>query len=353
MLSWVAVTLVLFAIMVSHALLRVLLKASGGSLTVDAVLPLLFATSVNLLVTIVPLGLYLGVILGLGRLYQDSEMVVLSACGVGAWELYRPVAALGLVGMLITFPLTTWVSPWSKNWEQDIKYNASTGGLVALMSEGGFVELQGGNIVLFAHTLPSPDVMHDVFMRQRIPDDREALENAKTVQYQLDSRSGDQYLVFIDGQRATFGVEGGNHQLIEFAKHGVRVPEVRVVSRKTVRAGKATLDLIRSEALADRAEFYWRIGIPFAAPLLALLALPLSYTSPHKGRYGRVAIAILIYIIYTNLLVLSRKWIAAGQIPEWLGLWWVHALLFYVALNWLCYTHGLRLFHKSDMPPVR
>ena len=58
--------------------------------------------------------------------------------------------------------------------------------------------------------------------------------------------------------------------------------------------------------------------------MLALLAVPLSYTSPREGRFGKIAIAILIYIPYANLLVLMRKWIAAGTVPSWVGLWPVH-----------------------------
>ena len=73
-----------------------------------------------------------------------------------------------------------------------------------------------------------------------------------------------------------------------------------------------------------QAEVQWRISIPLAALLLALLAVPLSYTSPREGRFGKIAIAILIYIPYANFLVLARKWIANGTIPPWVGLWPVH-----------------------------
>ncbi len=341
-----AVTLVLFAIMISHALLRVLVKAAGGQLSVDVVLPLLVATSINLLVTIVPLGLYLGIILGLGRLYQDSEMVVLSACGVGVKRLYRPVLVLGFLGILITLPLTTLVSPWAENWEQTIKADTSVNNLVALMREGKFVESQNGNLVMFAQTLPEGDLMQGVFLRQKTSDGHEALERASSAHYQFDQKSGEQYLVFVDGERTTLGVGEKGHQVIEFAKHGVLVPKEGGSSSTIKRLEKPTLDLIYSTAPADRAEFYWRIGIPFAAPLLAFLALPLSHTSPRKGRYGKVAIAILIYIAYTNLLVLSRKWIATEQIPAWLGLWWVHILLFMLALFLLRHTNNVRFFKR-------
>ena len=346
-LSWAAVTVVLFVILVSHTLMVVLVEAAGGELSVDIVLPLLYSTSINLLVTIVPLGLYLGVILGLGRMYQDSEMVVLSACGVGARRLYRPILMLGVLGILITLPLVTLVSPWAENWEQRIKTTANTHNLVAMMREGTFVEFQGGDVVLFTQTLFEHSVMGDVFMRQITSSGNQALENARSARCQVDTASGDQYLVFSDGQRTTIGEPEGGYQIIEYGKHGVRVPQTKVVSPRVKQAGKSTLDLFKSTKLADRAEFYWRIGIPLAAPLLAFLAVPLSHTSPRSGRYGKMAIAILIYIAYANVLVLSRKWIASGQIPEWLGLWWVHALLFVFAMLLQFRVSGVALFSQN------
>lgn len=347
--SWAAVTVVLFVILVSHSLMRVLVETAGGNLSADVILPLLCSTSINLLVTIVPLGLYLGVILGLGRLYQDSEMVVLSACGVGARGLYRPIIVLGLLGVLITLPLVTLVSPWAENWEQRIKTEADSQNLISLMSEGKFVEFQGGDVVLFTQTLSEDSVMRNVFMRQIVPGGHEALENAESARYQIDGPSGDQYLVFIDGQRNTIGAPEGGYQMVVYAKHGVRVPRVKVVSPRLKRAGKSTSDLGNSSDLADRAEFYWRIGIPLAAPLLAFLAVPLANTSPRTGRYGKIVVAILIYIVYANVLVLSRKWIATGQIPEWLGLWWVHGLLFSVALGLQSRISGVRLFNRREI----
>eukprot|EP00494_Astrolonche_serrata_P016657 UN16827 len=101
------------------------------------------------------------------------------------------------------------------------------------------------------------------------------------------------------------------------------------------------MELATSPQLKDRAEFQWRAGIPLAALVLALLAVPVAHTTPRKGRFAKIAMAILIYTVYTNFLVLARKWIESGQMSEALGLWWVHLLLTIVTLGLIYTTFGV------------
>ena len=75
-LTWFAVTVVLLVIMVANVLARILSKVTEGALPADALFILVGLKVINLLVTLIPLGLYLGVLLAFGRLYRDSEMSV-------------------------------------------------------------------------------------------------------------------------------------------------------------------------------------------------------------------------------------------------------------------------------------
>lgn len=76
-----------------------------------------------------------------------------------------------------------------------------------------------------------------------------------------------------------------------------------------------------------RGELLWRIGMPVSALILSLLAIPLSYVNPRAGRSANMLIAILIYVIYTNLMTVSQAWVSRGAMPFWVGVWAVHALM--------------------------
>ena len=81
-----------------------------------------------------------------------------------------------------------------------------------------------------------------------------------------------------------------------------------------------------SDKLDHRIELHWRIAIPMVLLVLALLAVPLAYIAPRQGRYGKVGIAMLVFIVYLNLMALTRSQLEDQVIPIQLNFWWVHLL---------------------------
>ena len=68
--------------------------------------------------------------------------------------------------------------------------------------------------------------------------------------------------------------------------------------------------------------------------LFTLLGLPLGRLSQREGRYGRIMVGVLIYIIYFKFLRVGQVMLEKESIPGWAGLWWVHfSLLFYLGWN--------------------
>jgi lipopolysaccharide export system permease protein len=63
-----------------------------------------------------------------------------------------------------------------------------------------------------------------------------------------------------------------------------------------------------------------------------LLAVPASRVQPRSGRYLGLLPAVLIYIVYINLLNLARHWLELGILPQALGMWWVHGLMLLLVL---------------------
>ncbi len=89
-------------------------------------------------------------------------------------------------------------------------------------------------------------------------------------------------------------------------------------------------------------ELAWRIGLPLSALILALLAIPLSFVNPRAGRSLNLVMAILIYMIYNNVISISQAWIAQQRMSLPVGVLAVHAAM--LALLLLLFARRLTLF---------
>ena len=75
--------------------------------------------------------------------------------------------------------------------------------------------------------------------------------------------------------------------------------------------------------------------MPLSALILTFIAVPLSYARPRQGRFGQLAVAILLYVFYADLILVSKSWMERGDVPVWLGMWWPHIVVLLLgALMW-------------------
>ena len=95
--TFVAVTGVLLIVLLSNQFARVLGQAAASGFPASIVLTLIGLTTLQQLTVLVPIGLFLGIVLALGRLYHESEMTAMTACGVGPLRIYRPIVLLAVV----------------------------------------------------------------------------------------------------------------------------------------------------------------------------------------------------------------------------------------------------------------
>ncbi len=329
--SWFLVTAVLLFILLSNQFAEVLADAAANRLPRDAVFLVLGLSSLQYLTILAPLGLFLGLMLALARLNSDSEMAALMACGIGPGRLMGPL--LLLASML--FVGLSWIAleqgPAAVRTIEGLELRAKQELELGFLQAGRFTTPDGGDTVIYAREVRDDGRIGDVFIQRR-KDDLVTVVLAATGERQRDEQDGYQTFVLYDGKRYE-GVPGQREfRVVEFAEHGIPLVLQSAEVPEPELEAIPTLTLLRSDSPELRAELHWRAAAPVSLLVLALLAVPLSRSQPREGRFGRIAIGILVYIVYSNLLAVARLWLERGVVPEWVGLWWVHALVLGVAL---------------------
>jgi lipopolysaccharide export system permease protein len=323
--SWLVVTGVLLAILLTNQMARVLARAAENQYPKQVVLELIGLGALQDLSILMPIGLLLGVVLAFGRLYHDSEITAALACGVGSVRLYWPVTVLAVLVTGGLAWLTLDLGPQAVARSLSLRSAALRAGQFAPISPGHFRTFGGaGGAVVYAESMdPSGALLH-VFVEREF-DGRVQVAVADRARHALAADGLTHTLTLYNGERFE-GVPGSaQFRIVRFGEHviPVRVPEL--TGAETALEATATRELMQSTDPDRRAELHWRVALPVMAIVLTLLAVPLARLRPRQGRYGRVWLAILIYMLYSNMVSAGKVWLARGTVPEYLGLWWVHA----------------------------
>jgi lipopolysaccharide export system permease protein len=201
------------------------------------------------------------------------------------------------------------------------------------MVPGRFNEASDGKAIIFLERQSDDGrSMENIFL-QRTAELQTSIETAMSARRYKDTE-GRTFILFENGQFYQGQPGQADYRITHYERHGVYIPENDLVQKITRNDAMFTRDLWNSDNPYHRAELQWRLSIPLATLLLAVLALPLSYTTPRKGRYSKLALAILIYLLYSNLLGVGQTWVERQAVPQWLGIWWVHGFAGVLILYW-------------------
>ncbi|MBI5041397.1 MAG: LPS export ABC transporter permease LptF [Gammaproteobacteria bacterium] len=305
---------------------------------------LLGLKSVDYLVVLLPLTLYLGVLLALGRLYKDSEMAALGACGVGPARIYRPLLGLAVVVAVGIAALSLYVAPRTAALGYEVRARAESSADFSSIAAGRFQESANGKMVFYAERVaPDHENLERLFVRAE-QDGVPTLLTAQRAHPSRDAKSGDRFLVMEDGYRYQGTPGDAAYRILKFARHGIRLESAEVLNPRMKSNAIPSAQLWGSEDRHNIAELQWRLSLPLAALCMVILAVPLSRTTPRQGRVGRLFGAVLIFIVYYNLLSTAQVWVEKGTLAPLPGLWWVHALP--IAVAWV-------LFYAARMSAPR
>ncbi len=345
--NWLVVTGVLLVILLTNELARVLQRAAEAQYPQSVVLQLIWLGALQNLSVLIPIGLLLGVVLAFGRLYHDSEIAAALACGVGSSTLYIPVGLLTLIVSGILAWLTLFLAPDAIAQTLSLRNAALQAGQFAPIAPGRFRTFGGSDAVVYAQNVSADGTLTNVFV-ERNRDGRVEVALARRARHTVGANGMTHTITLYDGERFE-GVPGSpRFRIVRFSEHTIPV-EVPELSRPVTSSDAApTYALMYSQDKEQLAELQWRIALPCMCVVLTLLAVPLSRLRPREGRYARVWLAVLLYLVYSNLISVGKVWVARGTVPAFIGLWWVHGVIVLLGLAVIMGPRALiRMRHRE------
>ena len=339
-MTWLGVTMILLMILLTNQFARILGDVAKGKLPKDAAFDVIGLSAAQYLTVLVPIGLFLAVMLALGRLYRDSEMPAMMACRVGLGGVYRPLFWLLLPLALGVAWLAIEGSPAALAKIDRISAEARREADLGSIEPGRFTVFGPQQAVVYGESVSPEGHMENVFLERRVDDDALEVVVARRGE-QVDAEDPDTRLLVLHEGRRYEGIPGtGRFRVVEFVEHGIpyRLPSLSTPEPRP--RAMPFVDLVRSDAPEHIAEQQWRLSVPISTVLLALLAVPLARSRPREGRYGRIAVGMLVFIIYFNILSAAKAWTEEGAVTPQLGLWWVHGVMLLLTLIMLGLQNG-------------
>jgi len=319
-----SVIFILLIIVLSTEVVHLLKWVSQGVIPIGAFLSYLLNSLFEFAVVLIPLSLLMGILLAFGRLYRDSEMTAIMSAGIGPMQWYRPLMLVAVPTTLLLLLLLVYVKPLITLQRAHITAEIRSQAEVDTFLVGEFNRASKGGGVLFLESQSEDALKIDNVFFQQHRDDNSHLDLAgSTDTYYNDE--GRRYMMMHNGMHYIGEAGQTDFKIIKYQDYGIHIDRKQVQAYLS-EASKSITELWASDSLVDRAELQWRLTIPIATIIVAFMALPLSHTDPRSGRYSKLALALILYLVYSNLLGVGKTWIVQEVVPVWIGTWWVHLI---------------------------
>ena len=272
----------------------------------------------------IPMALLVGVLMGLGRLSGDREMVAMQACGIGIFRILSPLLVLAALAAAVDCYLLAEAVPHANRRFRETVFRVSANRAEGEVKPRVFQVDRFPRAVLYVREV-APDGWRDVFLA-----DVERPE-------QPDVYVAEWGRVAVDEERRTVAValrNGERHRVdpaVPAAYEVHRFDELTIqldASSLFPEGGPArgvnelSIPELREEAAAMRAAgisphqpimaIHEKFSIPVACLVFVLLAVGLGASSRREGRLASFALGIAVILAYYVMLYLGTA-LAKGQ----------------------------------------
>lgn len=331
--SQLAILFILLLIFFCQKLVRILGAAVDGDIPTNLVLSLLGLGVPEMAQLILPLSLFLGLLMTLSRMYTESEITVMHACGLGKSILIRAALLLSLITAILAAANVVWLSPWSSRHQDLVMAEAKANPSMAALVEGQFKPVENGNSVLFVGNVKDKG-FEDVFLAQLKPNGNACPSVVIADRGHMRQRPDGSQLVILDtGTRYEGTARLRDFRITDFTQYQAVIGHRAVALDGTDAEQMSLRQLWRSPEPDARAELHWRFTLVVSVLIMAMMVVPLSVVNPREGGVLSMLPAMLLYLIFFLLQTSLRSNGAKGKLDPMLWMWLTNVAYLALVLN--------------------
>lgn len=343
-----AVFTTLFTITITVMLIKILGQAAGGKVASQDVIALIGFAALRYMPVILILTTFVSVLVVVTRSYQDSEMVVWFASGLSLSRWIAPVMSFGLPIIALIAALSFYVTPWASRQSAEFRERFEKREDIARIAPGRFQESSTADRVFFVEGISGDTTkVQNVFVNT-VQDGQSSVVVAKEGEVVID-KQGDKFLVMNDGRRYDGITGGADFRVMEFERYGVLVSrQSQALAGDTSARSLPTMALVKDWNSFNQGELLWRLSLPLMGALLMLLAIPLGFVNPRRGRSANLLIALLLFIVYSNMVSVFQASVVQQRLSFSMAWWPLH----FAALLLIVLLFSWRLLINSPAHPA-
>lgn len=344
-----AIVMVLLVVILSVTLVKYLSQTASGSLPLSSVISLIGIELPRFLAMLLPISFFLSIVLTYGKLFANSELLVMFSCGLSWWRLALYTLVPGLILAVLVGFLSCYVTPLMSYYRDNLlAISSAKANTLSLAATGRFLSL-GNKVVYINHS--HGGTSRNLFIYQKQAHDKTRIILSPKGYMQPNREGKAKSLVLQDGRVYEAKIGEKNYQLLSFKQYQANLTHSLYSVSHQNTASMSTVALLQHPGVRQLTQFQWRLALPITVLIVGLLGVAICGVGPRKGRYSKLINAILLFIIYFNLITVVRSWMSQGEWPLGLGLWSIEIVFALYAVSKLSYLDGwiklkkLRLRH--------
>jgi LPS export ABC transporter permease LptF/LPS export ABC transporter permease LptG len=327
-----------------------------GSSAVPSIAEVFFLILPKTLVITIPMGVLVGILLGLSRMAADSEVTAMRACGVSVLKFLKIVSIFGVAAWMLAIGNTVFLAPYSNAALARLERNLESSQISYEIQPRVFYE-DFKDVVVYVDDVISTSksaTWKNVFLADfrggtlKITMARQAIvvgAGENTIRLHLldgemhesDARTPAQYSI------STFHEQDAN---LTLGRQSIAKPAQEAAPV----AQMSTAELLRQSRgpQPDFARFYWiefnrRLAMPSACLVLVLIGIPLGLSARKGGKGAGFVLTIVLVFIYYFLSIIGVSLARSGRVGPVFGVWMANLIFAMV---------GLFLLWRADKTPI-